>query len=133
MPYVDTWEPKGLVRKWSGFITGAEFASAVQRTAADARFGNLRYIISDFLDVLGHSIEEREMESVAASRIGSGYTNPKIRVALITTDPSIARLKDMIDSNMFRTPYETRVLASVAEARDWLAVESPGQFQWRNP
>jgi len=89
------------------------------RTAADPRFGDLRFIISDFRDVQGHGITEADLEAVAVTRIGSSCTNPNIRIAVIAPRVDVARLREVASSQRYPNPYETKVLHNPEEARRW--------------
>jgi len=124
MPYSHAWEDRGVVKHFSGFVTGEEFARSAQEIAADRRFDDLRFIICDFLDVKGHSIDARSIERIAITRLGSLYSNPNIRVVLITTDEKVAKLKLAIEHPRFGKTYETCVFGTVQQARDWLGSQA---------
>jgi len=123
MPYVKLWEPRGVVKRFSGFVTGDEFAASVRAIASDPRFDGLRYIISHFLDIDGHGVDARALREAAISRLGSVHTNPNIRVMVVTADPAVAAFKTGIE--VHAPVYDTRIFTTEAEARDWFAAQPP--------
>ena len=50
MPYEQTWEPIGIVRRFWGHVTASEIIESTVIAQADIRFDLLRYVINDFLD-----------------------------------------------------------------------------------
>jgi len=126
MPHTTTWEPRGVVKHFWGYVTGSEFADSVDEIACDPRFDDLRFSINNFLDIEGHSIDERAIERIAVTRIGSIRSNPNIRVIVITTDETVAQFKPLIEAPRFGRTYDTIVFDCMTHARQWLA-EQPAQ------
>jgi len=81
-------------------------------------------------------LDEACVERIAISQLGSRYTNPNIRIAIVTASDAIARMKQMLDVPRFAGAYETQVFATVAQARQWLQSqpilrEAPKRFSLR--
>ncbi len=120
MPHENLWEPHGLVKRFHGFVSGAEFVDSVREVAADPRFDDVRYIISDFRDVSGHSIDAAALEEIAVTRIGSMHTNPNVRVLLVAHDERALALVRATRAPPLDDTYETLAFPSMEAARAWL-------------
>lgn len=44
MSYENSWEKRGVYRKYDGRVTGKEIIQAVQEVEGDARFDSVRYV-----------------------------------------------------------------------------------------
>ncbi|KXB31638.1 hypothetical protein AT959_04545 [Dechloromonas denitrificans] len=120
MAYEVDWEPEGLLKRFSGFVSGREFIQAVEQTQADPRFDEAHYVINDFSEASGHSLSEETLTQISAINYGAHASNPNCRIVYVTTDESLKeRVRQvLIASNM--SSYQTEVCPSLAEARDWL-------------
>lgn len=125
MPYELTWEREGVVKHFWGDVSGNELAESVEEVAAHPRFDGLRFILNDFLDVGKHIFDADSMFRILVSRIGSRYSNPNIRVLLVTTDADLFALSNGSTPGAFPTTNETKSFTSVAEAREWLSRQPP--------
>ena len=94
MSYRLYWQPRGLVRHFSGEVTAAEMLAAVNAAAADPRFDDLRYIVDDYLDCTGNVANAVEMEEVLAIENAARSFNRRLRIAIIADQPDVARLMD---------------------------------------
>jgi hypothetical protein len=61
------------------------------------------------------------MERILVSRVGSRYTNPRIRVMLVTTNESLFALADVTKPGAFPATNETKGFGSVDEAKAWFS------------
>ncbi|NTV95392.1 MAG: hypothetical protein HGA75_08230 [Thiobacillus sp.] len=121
MGYELIWEPPGgIVKRHFGGVTGQELLAAVLATEGDRRFDALRYVINDFTDCTGLSVADSELEEIAAIDRAAHALNARIRIAIVATLPeAVAAGSAYAGSPLNR--YETRVFATMREARDWLA------------
>lgn len=119
MPCIIHWERNGVVKKFSGLVTGPELVESVLQIANDARFGALRYEISDYLESTGTQFSQDALNEVRATRIASFEHNPWLKVAIVTRDPEIeARIYSTIAARL--TLHQTRVFAHPEEANSWV-------------
>jgi hypothetical protein len=120
MPCEIAWEPKGVCKTYSGFVTSQEFMQSIARFQSDPRFDDCRYSLNDLTAVEGHSITEADVTRFAAFAIGAYHSNPNVRIAVVATDPSILALLDLYMAPG-HSPYPLRIFPVLAEARTWLA------------
>jgi hypothetical protein len=119
MPYQILWEPEGVYKHFSGYVTSDEFYQSIDKFQGDSRFLNARYSINDFTDVEGHGITERDVKHYAAFGTGAYRINPNIKIAIVTQDPIIADLINLyIGTKIVRFPL--RIFPNLLAARDWL-------------
>lgn len=119
MGYTVQWEGNGLVKKYFGQVIAAELVDPVVATHADERFDRLRYVINDFLDVQGMVVTQQDIDDIAAHDLGAAVTNPNIRVAMVTGEPSII---DLVHRYLRAASevFPTRVFSTMVEARAWV-------------
>jgi hypothetical protein len=125
MPYSDHWEPHGLVREFSGFLTREEFIRSMRVAAADPRFDELNFTIYDFARITGHDLDERILDDIALTSYGAKLTNPNIRVLVVGADGRIAALAEAISHDPRAAGYKAQTFATMALARAWLASLPP--------
>lgn len=116
MPYTMTWEPKGVLKRFTGVCSWQEYAHSQEAVLGDARLDDINYIINDLLAVESYSITPDEAEYSAAITRGSSMSNPKVRIAYITHDSRIAML--VMTVSVF-TPYKLKVFPTLEAARQW--------------
>ena len=80
-------------------------------------------MISDFRDCVRFENDAKAMEGVAVHDSGAALSNPRIRVALVVTDPAIAAqvrqsLRNYLDLNVNHRPVT--IVDSMDAARAWL-------------
>lgn len=120
MPYTLSWEPQGVVKTFTGFVTGAEFVQSAEDVVVDDRFNDIHFIINDFLAIEGHEIDAEKIQWVTAIRVGSRSFNTGLRVIILTTDGDILRIAKRTAPNDLPGADETTAFATMPEARAWL-------------
>jgi len=116
MAHEITWEERGVHKRFSGFVSFDEFACTQEEVLADPRVDNLRYIINDFLAVEAYSATREQAEYSAAINRGTSFSNPRIRVACVTTDISI---KLLVKAASLVSSLELKTFTTVEAARAW--------------
>lgn len=120
MPYMMSWESKGVYAKFHGKCTVDDVKKVFEKISGDSRHDNLKFAIFDYLDVEHQNVTEAEIEEVAALDIGMTFTNPRIALASISTDKRILELWEHYKSvNVL--PHRLGIFPSVSEARAWIA------------
>lgn len=121
------WERYGVVKRYFGDVTADELVQPVLLTHADARFDELRYVINDCLDVASVRVDgdatKDVVEEIAIHDKGASATNPRIRVAIVATEPSLVALAKAYIASPLNT-FPTRIFATMRDARAWLAPEA---------
>lgn len=120
MPFELDWEARGVYKRLSGFVSGDEFVRSVCAIQGDARFDAIHYIINDFSAVTGYALPEDVLTEVSALQYGAHATNPNYRIVYITADAGLAGLVETHFGKSQDPAYETVVLPTLAEAREWL-------------
>lgn len=120
MPYDLVWEPEGVHKRFSGFVTARQFIQSVEQTQRDSRFDEIHYIINDLSEITGHELSEQVLTHLAAINYGAYASNPNCRIVYVTTeDALVGRLKaNLVSGEM--TSFQVEVLPTVSDARDWL-------------
>ena len=116
MAHVIDWEPRGVYKRFSGFVSFEEFSLTQEAILSDPRVDSLRYIIYDFLAVEGYSATRDQAEYSAAFNRGTSFSNPKIRVACVTTQTSV---KALIAVASMVSSLEIKCFPTLDAARAW--------------
>lgn len=111
------WEPRGVVRTFSGVVAFDEFLESIAELQNDMRFDSIRYVIEDFSAIETLRVTAEDIDTVIASAIGAAFSNPNIRVAAIPhSDTTRALIREFAKGS----PFVTRMFESVAAARAWI-------------
>jgi hypothetical protein len=122
MPFELTWESRGVLRRYHGDVSIVERERSFNLICSDARFDDIRYSITDYLDVDRYEIDPVATEEIAARHIGPLLTNPHIVIAAVAVDDRIlAAIEHFIATGFVTRPY--RVFDTLAAAREWIARE----------
>jgi hypothetical protein len=118
MSYSITWEPHGVYRRYLGNVTIAERLASFETICRDRRFDDLRYAITNYLDVGAYEITPEATAEIAALHIGPLRTNPHIAIAAVAVRSDIvAAIRDFLAHGFTTAPY--RVFPTLEEARSW--------------
>jgi hypothetical protein len=120
MAHENTWEAQGVVKRFTGFLTATELVRATEEVGADPRFGNLRFIVNDFLSVGGNDIDEETVLHIAALHAGAAFTNPNILIAYVATDIELAALAGRVKEALFSEKHIMKAFTTMDDARAWL-------------
>lgn len=120
MSYEIIWEPCGVIKRFFGHVTSHDLLQSVVEIEMDARFDELRYCINDFLGITGISSSPQDVEEISVVDKGASLTNPRIKIAVVTTSPEVISLANEY-ANSSLNSYPTRIFSSLDEAGSWLA------------
>ena len=113
------WEPEGIYRRYHGDVTILERRQSLEEICADPRFDGLNYTITDYLGVRSYEISPEATLEIAALHLGPLFTNPRIVIAAVVTDPRIIEaIEHFIGLGLVTVPY--RIFSSVQAAREWI-------------
>jgi len=123
MPHTNTWETQGLYRKFVGEISGDEILESNFELQSDPNFKNIKYVINDFTEVTGHTIESAHTKAYATSDDIISNTKGKLKIALVATQPSLAALANSYREQMKNNLFECEIFQAIKEARTWVSDE----------
>ena len=109
-----------VIKTFSGHVGGAEFVTSAQEVAAYPDFDSLQFIICDFSACDGHSIDQAALEEIAAIRLGSMWTNPNIRVVVVSSDERFTWLATAAKQPPLTGTQLTVAFATMDEAMEWV-------------
>lgn len=119
MSYEIIWEPRGVVKRYFGHVTSADMVQSVTDVEGNPRFDDLRYVINDFLAIDDISSSQKDVDDISVLDKGASFTNPQIRIAVVTTSPDVTALATAYAESSMNA-YPTKIFASLSEARSWL-------------
>ncbi|CAG0950374.1 hypothetical protein RHDC4_00041 [Rhodocyclaceae bacterium] len=120
MPFEIQWEPRGAYKRFHGFVAMDDLIQAAQRVEGDPRFDDIRYVINDFLAIEGHGVTDIQVRMLAAMDSGAAFTNPNIRIAVVTDRDEVRALVGIYTAPPLNA-YPTETFSTLAQARDWLS------------
>jgi len=124
MSYEIIWEPHGVIKRFSGQLTDQDLVQSVIDTEGNMAFDGLRYVINDFLAIDACSASASDVEEISILDKGASMSNPRIRIAVVTTSPEVVVLTEHYAKSPL-CAYPIRIFRSLAEARTWLGLEQP--------
>ena len=121
MTYQMTREKYGATTKYAGFVSREEFFQSVFDNLNDPDFDRTRYAVMDFLDGMGHGVTLNDVEVIGAYCLGAEFTNPNIKIAIVTTDQGI---RDLVTGFTMLTHYPLDFFTLVADAKSWVTQDA---------
>lgn len=119
MPYKITWERAGVYRHYYGDVSLGDRRASLETISADHRFDDLRYAITNYLEVQAYESTPASTAEIAALHIGPLFTNPQLVIVAVAQRPDIlSGIADFQRLGFIQTPY--RVFPTLPEARAWL-------------
>ena len=120
------WNGQELTQKFSGDITSAEIKQSFSQIHADPRFGELQFVILDFLDCTRIDNHEATIAEIAALNAAAALINPSIKLAVITKDLDVLNfVKTYLSCNL--NEYIVRIFDAVYKAKAWFFIFQPDQ------
>ncbi|MBY0466907.1 MAG: hypothetical protein K2W33_18370 [Burkholderiales bacterium] len=117
MPFEHTWGHRTLYKRFFGPTTVREFMLSVELTQGDARFDQLLFSVNDFTEATLPTLTKEDVTLFGALGIGAAFSNRKICIAVITSDPHAAA---MALKYAEIAPFKLVVLGSRVELNQWL-------------
>jgi len=120
MPHSNTWETDGLYRKFIGEISAYEILESNIELHQDSNFSHIKYVINDFSEVTGHSIEVTHTRIYASTdRLISAYKE-ELKIALVVTQAELVTLANSYREQMLGEKFECQIFKTIEEARVWI-------------
>lgn len=120
MPHTITWEPDGLYRKFTGEISGDEILESNYELHTDPDFKNIKYIINDFTEISGHSIEVSYTKAYAISDNVISAIRGSLKVALVAIQDDHVELANDYRNQMEGKKFECEIFKRIEDARKWV-------------
>ena len=125
MPYLLHWKPHGVVKHFTGFVSGAEFVQSVVDVTGNSQFDDLQFIINDFLDADDHGITRESLLDIVVLRLGASLTRNGIRTIITTTAPKFEEIAHVVNADLPDGVPRTVVFPTMPIATEWLAQQPP--------
>ena len=120
MPHSNTWETEGLYRKFIGEISAYEILESNIELHNNANFSKIKYVINDFSNVTGHSVEITHTRIYASTdRLISDYKK-ELKIALVVTQAELIELAKSYREQMLGERFECQIFKAIGEARTWV-------------
>lgn len=120
MPYKIEWNANTVIWTYSGRLTGEELLQSNMEIYGDERFDNLRYQIVDLRAVESFIVDDHHMRKIAHLDRAAAYSNPRIRVAVVTKDQQGVHMNDTYSAQAPDSHWETRTFEDFDEAARWV-------------
>ncbi len=122
MPYTYNWEAQGLYRKFTGIVSSDEILLSNFETHKDPHFKNIKYVLNDFIEVVGHSIEAHHTQVYAKTDEIISNTKNQLIIALVVTQDPLTALAHSYREHMIGKRFECEVFQTIDDARKWVSI-----------
>lgn len=120
--YSITWEPRGVVRRFHGELTGQLALESLDRALGDERYDDVRFSLADLREVSHYHLTEEEIDGLAARYYGASLSNRRVITAVVADQPQVRALVERVRAQGL-APMPLELFSSEAAARDWIAQE----------
>lgn len=118
MAYSFQWCPAGVIKRFTGKVAFDDINKSEKEIAGSSRFTELKFVISDYLNAESVSLTDMQRQEIRALRIGGFYSNPRIRYAFATQDPTIRHsIEQSVRDRDFLHPV--KVFSNFEDAHKW--------------
>ena len=126
MPYVISWEPAGVVFRFSGVVSDEDLITSNGDVYASSQFPAMKYQIVDFSVIETFDVGAATVRVVADSDRRAAEINPDVRVAIITSAPFMRGMSKMYAGSHEAAggTWTTEVFESEEDARAWAVPSS---------
>ena len=126
MPYEISWEPVGVLFRFSGVVSDEDLVASNEEVYTHPLFPAMTYQIVDFSPIEEFAVSSATVRAVAESDLRAAQANPNVKVAIIT---SAILMRGM--SNMYALTHESKggtwtveIFEREKEARAWATTSS---------
>ena len=124
MPYTNNWESEGLLRVFTGKVSGDEIFHSNTELHSDNRFKNIHYIINDFSEITGHSIETGHTEIYASTDKMISHTKHSLKIALVVPQKHLLDLAKNYRELMHEQKFKCDIFQTVKDAINWIDTDA---------
>jgi hypothetical protein len=120
MGYSVDWTKQKVTVVYSGHCTETDVLNVVVALQSDVRFDSTHQALHDFSQCLSLAPSPEHLEEVAMRNVGAAMSNPRLRIAVVTTKPDVLAMLERFES-IGLSPYPLYVFDDVQSANDWLS------------
>lgn len=120
MPFENTWGHRSVYKRFFGQLTVAEFMRSVTVVQGDERFDDLLYALNDFTEASLPPLSKSDADTFAAFGLGASYSNPKIKVVVIT-ESDVAHALALQYAQASR--FDVQIFSNLKQALAWIPVK----------
>lgn len=120
MPHTNTWEKKGVLRKFTGNIQPEEILSSNFALHEHPGFAKIAYIINDFTEITGVSIDANHTKIYAATDDIISKTKGKFNIAIIVNQDALIELANSYRNEMKNRYFKCEIFKTIEDARKWV-------------
>ena len=119
MGYRIEWTKRCVNVVYFGECSETEVLTAVVEIQSDFRFDSTHRALHNFDQCRRLNPSPEHLEELAVRNVGAAVTNPRFRIAVVTTHPEVLAMLERFRL-LELSPYPLRVFSTVDEARVWL-------------
>ena len=119
MPYRVRWEGHGVYRRFYGAVSADDVKNACDEIAADPRYEDIRYVLSDFLEA-SPTLTDQEAHSLAQLERSRFFNSPDVVNAVVAGEPSVVECVPYLGA-ADQAPCPIALFDDVSDARHWIA------------
>ncbi|NWF36918.1 hypothetical protein [Mariprofundus sp. KV] len=120
MAYSSTWKSTGIYRIFSGLVSGSEILKSNLELYNDVRFNSARYIINDFAEISGHSIEASDLQAFASMDEMIAQEKHEFKIALVVPQAAYVGLANGLCELTNNKLFEYATFQTVDDALKWV-------------
>lgn len=120
MPHTNTWRKKGLLRKFTGNIQPEEILSSNFALHEHPSFAKIAYIINDFTEITGVSLNTNLVKIYAETDDIISETKGKFNIAIVVNQDNLIDLANSYRSEMKNRYFKCEIFKTVEDARKWV-------------
>lgn len=115
------WEPNGLYRKFTDEISGEEILESNFELQRHPKFEFIDFIINDFSEVTGFTIETEHTKTYAKTDEIAANTKFTLKVAIVVNQDPLIALANSYREEMIGKSFECEIFKTVEDARKWVS------------
>jgi len=123
MPYITSWEEKGICWQLSGVVSSREIFEFTNAFYENPKSDTIKYQIVDCLNVERFELDEFTMTEIAALDYAASLSIHNLKVALVGKAPHIKIINEdyVKNSNSFSSTWVVKIFDDMKSARAWLS------------
>ena len=120
MSHTITWEPNGLLRKFSGTIKPDEILESNFEIHSQPKFKKITYIINDFTEVNRGLINTSHTKIYASTDDIISSTKGNLNIAIVINQESQSKLANNYRKEMKNEFFKCEIFQTIDDARTWV-------------
>ena len=126
MPYELSWEPLGVVFRFSGVVSDGDLVASNNEVYANPLFPTMTYQIVDFSVIEEFGVSSETIRVVAEMDRRAAESNPAVKAAIIATTTLLRGMSNMyaLNHEAMGGTWVVKFFESEKEARAWATPSS---------